>query len=310
MESFDLLHIILPPLESPFRRNKGDAMAEPECCQHELKQPIPQRNGTEKAKRITQWDPCLHNQPNAPLCRHAASLSRRKDMELHDCSTNDTEDEVDIGNFASSELKLLQNDDFQLQRLKAKKHVLAILKDWKEKMEFITPPENEVHSQKHFTISPGHQMEHGQIYDEYDISDDDLVMISRPKRRSRDNLRLACPFYVYDPEKCHQCLFTSDLRNISDVIEHLFQSHSRPCYCLNCYGIFDTQICRDNHVLNETCRRRAPGPLFGLSECQKSILLETETHFTDEISQWLFIWSIVFPDSCEPRLLYLEQGTG
>ncbi|KAF5631714.1 hypothetical protein F52700_6636 [Fusarium sp. NRRL 52700] len=192
-----LLHIILGYLESPFRRNKVEPMVEPEGCQHDLKQPIQQISDTREAKLTTQWDPCLHNQPNAPLRRHAAPLSPKHDMEPHYWSTNDTEDEDEIRNFSSSELKLVQNDDTQHYRLEPRKHRLATFKDWKEK-ESTTPPGNRLPTQKRFTAS------HGQIYDGSDISDDDLVVISRPKRRPRDNLHFACPFYVYDPEKCHQ----------------------------------------------------------------------------------------------------------
>ncbi|KAF5590935.1 uncharacterized protein FSUBG_10664 [Fusarium subglutinans] len=308
--SFGLLHIILQYLESPFRRNKVEAMAEPGCCQHDLKQSIRQRNDTGEARRTTQWDPCPPSQPNAPLHRHVAPLSPKHDMEPHYWSTSDTEDDDDMGNFSSSELKLIENDDLQFQGLEAKRHTIAMFRDCKEKRESIAPLENGLLPQTRFTPSPGQQITHGEIYDEYDISDDDLVVISRPMCRPKDNLHLACPFYLYDPEKCLQCLLTSDLQSIPDVIEHLFQSHSRPCYCINCYETFDTQICRDDHVLNEKCPRRTPGPLFGLSESQKSMLLETDTHRTSEKAKWLFIWSIVFPDSCEPCSPYLCQGAG
>ncbi|KAF5573389.1 hypothetical protein FPANT_12402 [Fusarium pseudoanthophilum] len=287
--SLGLLYIILQYLESPFRRKKAEAMTEPESCQHDRKQPIRPRNDIKEGKRTTQWDPCAHHQPYAPLPKHAAPLPPKDDMEPHYWSTNYTEDEDDIGNLSSSELKLIQND---------------------EKKESIAAPENGLPPQKGFRPSHGRQMTHGQAFDECNISDDDLVVISRPTHRPRENLHLACPFYVYDPEKCRQCRLASNLQNISDVIEHLFQSHSRPCYCINCYEAFDTQICRDDHVLSGKCQRRTPGPLFGLSESQKSMLLERDWHCTGEEAQWLFIWSIVFPDSQQPRSPYLGRGTG
>ncbi|KAF5250823.1 hypothetical protein FANTH_4014 [Fusarium anthophilum] len=294
--SFGLFYAILQYLESPFRRNKVEAMVEPECCQCDLEQQLRQRNGTGETKRNTKWDLYLQNQPNTPLRRHAAPLSPRHNMEPPHWSTNGREDEDDSANFSSSERKLFQ-------------HALAICKDWKEKSEPITPPENELPPQNRFTSTHGQQMTHGQIYDGYDISDDDLIAISRPTRRPRDNLHLACPFYVYDPKKCYQCLLGSDLRSISDAIDHLFRSHSRPLYCPKCYGAFDTQICRDDHVLKGKCQRRTPGPLFGLSESQKSMLLEIDTNCTDDKEQWLLVWSIVFPDSDQPHSPYLEQGT-
>ncbi|KAF5588392.1 hypothetical protein FPCIR_7150 [Fusarium pseudocircinatum] len=298
--SFGLLYIILQRLESFFRRKKAEAMAEPEGCQHDLKQPIRPRNDTKEAKHTTQWDPCPHKQPNAPSRKHAATLPPKHDMEPHYWSTDDTENEDDIQNLSSSDLKLIQNDDLQFQRLETKKHTHAT---------FITPPENRMPPQKRFTSSPRQQVTHEQVYDECDNSDDDIVVISRPTHRSRENLQLACPFYVYDSEKCRQCRLASDLQTVSDVIEHLFQSHSRPCYCINCYEAFDTLICRDDHVLNGKCQRRTPGPLFGLSESQKSMLLETDSQCTGDEAQWLFIWSIVFPDSQQPRSPYLGQNS-
>ncbi|KAF5983155.1 hypothetical protein FBULB1_3944 [Fusarium bulbicola] len=307
--SFGFLYIILQYLESPFRRKKAEAMAEPACCQHDLKQPIRPRNNIQEAKRTTQWDPCPHSQPNAPLRKLASPLPPKHDMEPHYWSTNDTKDEDDTGSRSSSELKLIHNDDLQFQRLEAKKHTRATFNDWKEKKESITPPENGMPLQNRFTTSHGQQMTHGEVFDECDISDDDLVVISRPTDRPKENLHLACPFYVYDPEKCHQCRLASDLQTVSDVIKHLFQSHSRPCYCINCYEAFNTQICRDDHVLNGKCQRHTPGPLFGLSESQKSMLLETESHCTGEEAQWLFIWSIVFPDSQQPRSPYLGENS-
>ncbi|KAF5633640.1 uncharacterized protein FTJAE_7065 [Fusarium tjaetaba] len=305
--SLGLLYIILQYIESPFRRRKAEAMAEPACCQRDLKQPIGPRNGIKEAKRTAQWDPCVHHQPYAPLRKLGAPLPPIHDMEPHYWSTNDTENEDDIGNLSSSETKRIQNDDLRFQRFEVKKHTRATFNDWKEKNESITAPENRLLPQKRFTTSHGQQMTRGQAFDECDISDDDLVVISRRTHRPRENLHLACPFYVYDPERCCQCRLASNLQDISDVIEHLFQSHSRPCYCINCYEAFDTQICRDDHVLSGKCQRRTPGPLFGLSESQKSMLLETDWHCTGEEAQWLFIWSIVFPDSQQPHSPYLGQ---
>ncbi|KAH7254221.1 uncharacterized protein BKA55DRAFT_567223 [Fusarium redolens] len=304
---FSLFYILFQHLKSCFRRNKVEAIGGPNCCQHhDFQQPYRRSTHTGETKRASagQCDPWLHNSPNAPLHWCAAPLSPRHDMESQCRSPNDTEDEKHVGDFSSSEHKLISTDDFQSQRLEVKTHALAVFKDWKERMEYITPPENGLLPQQRLKPSLG------QTYDEYDISDDDLAVISRPTRYFRAPFHLACPFYVYDPEKCHQCLLTSDLRSTADVIEHLFKFHSRPCCCLNCYETFDTQIRRDDHVLKEKCQERTPGPLFGLSESQKSMLLETDTHCNSEKTRWLCIWSIVFPDSREPVSPYLGQGSG
>ncbi|KAF5562981.1 hypothetical protein FPHYL_5406 [Fusarium phyllophilum] len=288
-------------------------MAQPDCCYYVFEQPNRQHQShLEDIKRDAygQYDPCPYSRPNAPLHWHAMPLSPRHDIEPHYWSTNDTEDEDDIGNFSSSEPKLIQNDDLQFQRLEAKKHALAMFKDWKENTEYIAPPENELPFQRRFRSSPRQSMADIKTNDEYDTSDDELVVISHPARRSKASFHLACPFYTYDPEKCHQCLLTGDLRSISDVSEHLFQFHSRPCYCMNCYETFDTQILRDDHVLNEKCEERTPGPLFGLAESQKAKLLDIDTHCSSEKACWFDIWSIVFPDSREPRSPYLDRGIG
>ncbi|EXK43743.1 hypothetical protein FOXG_18839 [Fusarium oxysporum f. sp. lycopersici 4287] len=290
-----------------------EAIADPNCCQNHFPEQSnrhPAYSGEAKHTSSSQWGPWLHNLSNAPLHGCATPLSPKHDIESQCWSTNDTEDEDEIGDFSLSDHSLALSDLSQSKRLEVKTYALAAFSDWKEKMEYITPPENALPFQQLFRPSSAQPMAHTQAVDESDISDDELVVISRPTRLSRAFFHLACPFYVYDPEKCHQCLLTGDLRSVEDLIEHLFQFHSRPCYCMNCYETFDTQIRRDNHVLNEKCKAHTPGPLFGLAESQKAILLEIDTHHTSEKSCWFCIWSIVFPDSWEPRSPYLDQGAG
>ncbi|KAI8406251.1 hypothetical protein FOFC_13720 [Fusarium oxysporum] len=71
------------------------------------------------------------------------------------------------------------------------------------------------------------------------------------------------------------------------MIEHLFESHSRPSYCATCYTTFDSLIARDTHVSDQNCQESAPDALIGLSEWQKvelMELMETNCDYMDEKS--------------------------
>ncbi|SCV37110.1 uncharacterized protein FFB14_06431 [Fusarium fujikuroi] len=311
--NLNLFYTLFRHLKSCFRASKMEASATPNYRQYHFSQQ-PARHSTypvePKNTRSIQWHLWPSIRVSAPLCGCDTPLSPKHDVGSPCWSTDDTEDGDEIEVFSSSEPNLVSSDYFQPLRLEIKMHTLAVFNDWKQKMEYITPPENGKPFQEHSEPSLEQSMVDIKIDEQFDTSDDELVVISRSARRFRASFHLACPFYVYDPEKCHQCLFTGDLRSISDVVEHLFQFHSRPCYCMNCYETFDTQIHRDDHVLHEKCQERTPGPLFGLAESLKAMLLEIDTRYSSERALWFDIWSIVFPDSWKPRSPYLDQGAG
>ncbi|KAK2697335.1 hypothetical protein QWA68_003577 [Fusarium oxysporum] len=278
------------------------------------KSPKPNRNPEEARTtmraRADQCDPCIGNEPNAPLRGCAAPLSLSNDMGFQYLSLEDTEDEDDIDDTQPGEQELVASGWLQTLRHEIRTYAFTMFKYWKDKMECIVPPEDGLHSPEPFGPSFVQPMMHTRADDEPDPSHEDLASISRPIH-STTSIHLACPFYVFDPEKCEQCLLKGDIRSIEDLVDHLFQCHSRLSYCPNCYETFGNLICRDNHVLRVKCQRRTPGPLFGLSERQKMLLMEIDT--TQGINQeavWFQIWSIVFPDAPEPRSSYLDRGTG
>jgi hypothetical protein len=271
--------------------------------------PSPAPTGDAKRTRADQCDSRVGNQPNAPRRGCAAPLSPRNDMGSQYLSPDDTEDEDDIDDIQPWDQELAASEWFQTKRFELKTHAFAMFREWKEKMEYIAPPEDGLPPPERFRPSLVPSMTHTRTDDEHDISDEKLAAISRPTR-SRALFPLACPFYVYDPEKCEKCLLQGDLRRIEDLVEHLFQCHSRPCYCPYCYETFDTQIRRDDHVLREKCQKRTPGPIFGLTESQKTMLLDIDTQFINQKALWFRIWSIVFPETMEPRSSYLDRGSG
>ncbi|KAI7760849.1 hypothetical protein LZL87_008061 [Fusarium oxysporum] len=262
-----------------------------------------------KRASADQCDPRVDHQPNAPLPGCAAPLSPRHNMGSQYSSLEDTEDEEDVDDIQLWEQELPASEWFQTLRLELKTNAFARFRVWKEKMEYIASPEDELHSPERFGPSFIQPMTHTRTGDEHDLSEEELASISRPTF-SAVFLYLACPFYVYDHEKCQECLLTSDLRSIEDLVEHLFQCHSRRCYCPHCYETFDSLISCDDHVLREKCQKRIPSPIFGLTESQKATLLDIDTQCIDQKALWFRIWSIVFPDTTEPRSWFLDRDPG
>ncbi|KAF4954477.1 hypothetical protein FGADI_5256 [Fusarium gaditjirri] len=258
-----------------------------------------------------QCDPCMGDRRNAPLHECVAPPPSGNDMGYQHLSLEETEDEDDIDDIQSVERELAASEWFQTLRLEIRTYASAMFRYWKDKMGYIEPPEDGLRSSEPFGPSFVQPTRHTRADDEQGPpSHEESAPISR-HIHSTASLHLACPFYVFDSEKCEQCLLKGDTRRTEDLVGHLFRCHSRLPYCPNCYETFGNLIHRDNHVLRKKCQKRTPGPLFGLSERQKMLLMEIDT--TQGISQdavWLRIWSIVFPDTPEPRSLYLDRGAG
>ncbi|KAF5710538.1 hypothetical protein FMUND_9462 [Fusarium mundagurra] len=257
-----------------------------------------------------QSDPCIGSDPNAPLRECVDSLSPSNDMSFQDLSSEGTEDEDHVDDIQPGEQELVASDWLQTLRHELTTYVLAMFRYWKDKMECRVPPEDGLHSPEPFGPSFEQPMMHTRADDEHDPFHEESASISRPIHPAK-SLHFACPFYVFDPDKCDQCLLKGDILSIEDLVDHLFRCHSRLTYCPSCYETFDGLISRDNHVLREKCQPRSPGPMFGLSEKQKVLLMEIDTaQGIDQEAVWFQIWSIVFPDTLEPRSSYLDRGTG
>ncbi|KAF5989243.1 hypothetical protein FCOIX_9 [Fusarium coicis] len=264
-------------------------------------------------KRISadQCDPWAGHHTNAPPPACVAPLSPGNDMNSQGSSLEDTEDEVDVDDIQQWEQELAASEWFQALILELKTCTFARFRIWTERLGSITATKEELHSSEPFESSFIQPMTHTGAGDDHDLNEDELASLSR-STSSAVFLYLACPFYIYDQERCRECLLTSDLRSIEDLVEHLFQCHSRPLYCPHCYEAFDSQISRDDHVLEEKCQKRIPGPLFGLTESQKVALLDADMddQCNDQEALWFRILSIVFPDTAEPRSWFLDRDPG
>ncbi|KAF5678862.1 hypothetical protein FDENT_8857 [Fusarium denticulatum] len=266
-----------------------------------------------EVKRISadQCDPWDGQQPNAPLPGCVAPLSPVHDMDSQCSSLRDTEDEVDVDDIQQWEQELAASEWFQALILELKTCAFARFRIWTERLGCITPTKEELHSPEPFESSFIQPMSYTGAGDDHDLNEDELASLSH-STSSAVFLYLACPFYIYDQEECRECLLTSDLRSIEDLVEHLFQCHSRLLYCPHCHETFDSQISRDDHVLEEKCQNSIPGPLFGLTESQKVMLLDVDidAQCADQEARWFRIWSIVFPDTTEPRSWLLDRDPG
>ncbi|EWZ77343.1 hypothetical protein FOXG_21482 [Fusarium oxysporum f. sp. lycopersici 4287] len=127
------------------------------------------------------------------------------------------------------------------------------------------------------------------------------------QQASKDSITLLAHFM---PEKYQQCLIKEGLDSIEKVINHLFRNHNRPLYCPSCRKTFETLIERDGHVLENVCKRNNEKLMEGLTESQKSRLIDKDQYDLGETTRWRLIWSTVLPDSEEPGSPYLDRGDG
>ncbi|CZR46173.1 uncharacterized protein FPRO_11620 [Fusarium proliferatum ET1] len=274
--------------------------------------PTPSLDAREvKQVNTGQCDPWADHQPNAPVPGCVAPLYPGHDMGSQRLSLEDTEDGDAVDDIQPWEQELAASEWFRTLVLELTTYTFEKFRIWKERLERISPIKDETSFSERFGPSFIQPATHKQTGDEYDLVREGLVSSSRPSS-SAVFLYLACPFYVYDHEQCRECLLTGDLRNIEDLVEHLFQCHSRLLYCPHCYETFESQISRDDHVLEEKCQKRVPSQIFGLSESQKVKLFDVdiESQCIDQQALWFRIWSIVFPDTMEPQSWLLDRDPG
>ena len=150
--------------------------------------------------------------------------------------------------------------------------------------------------------------------------DDEIVIVRRPKHI------LACQFYKRNPTKYLSCLTRADIRSVSDLAQHLWNSHRRPHFCPACFKEFETALVCDNHIRERSCSvRQAPQP-DGLSEEQiQELSLLVITPEITEVELWSSMWNIAFPKEqahtpylsgelesviCDLRRFWSERGEG
>ncbi|EXM14043.1 hypothetical protein FOTG_17529 [Fusarium oxysporum f. sp. vasinfectum 25433] len=193
------------------------------------------------------------------------------------------------------------------QEIKLQQRLREMFTRWSERVEYTTPPEDRLPPRKRSRTS---QWESGlPRVEEEDGSEDDFVLVSHSALR-RGFFHLACPFYIHAPDKHQLCLLQHDFSSIESLIKHLLRHHGKPLYCPTCRKAFETLIDRDNHTLENTCKRNDQVALDGLTEAQKARLMKNDQYYLGEIRRWQRIWSTVLPSAEQPRSPYLDRGDG
>jgi hypothetical protein len=130
--------------------------------------------------------------------------------------------------------------------------------------------------------------------------------LKRQKRHEGRHLRLACPFYKFDPvrhRRCHAHVLT---RN-SYVKQHLFRSHMQPIHCDICLSIWPDEEKLREHRRAQQCVKRAYIAPEGITSDQKRKLRSRlGSKNKSESDQWFELYAILFPDSQKPKSAYLD----
>ncbi|KAF5573390.1 hypothetical protein FPANT_12403 [Fusarium pseudoanthophilum] len=195
--------------------------------------------------------------------------------------------------------------------LEQKIHIQQLLRErfsrWADGVEYTAPPKDRLPPRKRFRTS---QWRSGLARaDEDNDSEEEFVVISHPTRR-QGFFHLACPFYIHAPDKHQKCLVEHDVSSIEALIKHLLRQHDKPLYCRTCWKTFETLIGRDNHVLENACKRIDQEASMGLTESQKVRLIKRDRYDLGEARRWRRLWSTVFPGREQPRSPYLDRNEG
>ncbi|CVK96837.1 uncharacterized protein FMAN_16151 [Fusarium mangiferae] len=243
------------------------------------------------------------NQCEKPELNDATTPSRSEGPPSNDddevISTNEQQQSRE-NSLSHSQMSLAQGTD--LQRL-----LRGRFSRWSDGVEYTAPPKDRLPPRKRFRTS---QWQSGlPRADEENDSEEEFVVISHAARRE-GFFHLACPFYIHAPDKHQKCLVQQDLFSIEAVIKHLLRYHDKPLYCRTCWKIFETLTDRDNHVLENACRRKDQETSIGLTESQKVRLIKRDRYDVGEARRWRRLWSTVFPGTEQPRSPYLDRDEG
>lgn len=171
---------------------------------------------------------------------------------------------------------------------------------WVSSARYTVPPADRLPPRKRLMTSD--LRSRSSLSEEMDPNDPQLVVISRVD----GYFHLACPFYIYKPDKHQGCLLQHDLQSVEDVIRHLQEFHMEPPYCPICYRVFENAMDRDNHVRGRSCQSRKVGDIEGIDERQKITLAKRDKWFLGEKERWLRLWNGIFPNVRLHRSPYLE----
>lgn len=133
----------------------------------------------------------------------------------------------------------------------------------------------------------------------------------------------ACPFYLYDRQRWHNCLRNYTLNRIVDVRLHLTRAHSLGPQCPICGEEFREGPAEDGsaedrfneHVQRQTCQSlpNPPPPRNGLTRDQfESVQAIAKRRNGRRASdpaaeKWFEIWDIIFPGTPHPFSPYIND---
>ncbi|KAJ4052259.1 hypothetical protein NW756_001694 [Fusarium oxysporum] len=243
-------------------------------------------------------------QCRSPRCHQVISLPSRSE---HCSSDESNESTIADEKIAAQHNSIPDNHLSPAQAIDLQQLLREEFSRWSDRIEYTAPPEGRLLPRKRFK---GLQWDSGlSRAEEEEDSEDEFVVVSHPEC-PKAFLHLACPFFINAPEQYQQCLFKDDFDSIETLIKHLLRHHNRPLYCPTCRKTFRTLIERDDHALENACKRNTKEELDGLTENQKAKLIKRDRYYLGEAARWRCIWSTVFPDSEQPQSPYLDNGNG
>ncbi|KAF4988252.1 hypothetical protein FGRMN_9876 [Fusarium graminum] len=128
----------------------------------------------------------------------------------------------------------------------------------------------------------------------------------RLKKQEESRLRLACPFYKYDPVRYRQC-HSKVLKRNSYVKQHLFRSHMQPIYCIRCMSTWPSDEKLREHLRTQRCEVREYIAPEGITPDQKQKLQSRlGGQNKSESDQWFELYAILFPGAQKPKSAYLD----
>ncbi|KAF4982266.1 hypothetical protein FZEAL_2052 [Fusarium zealandicum] len=143
---------------------------------------------------------------------------------------------------------------------------------------------------------------------EMDDDEDGLRESTKAKRCKKDDdarLRLACPFYKFDPIRYRGC-HAKVLKRNGYVKQHIFRSHMQPIHCERCLETLrDENALRDHRRRAEGCEIREYVAPDGITADQERELRGRGKQKT-ESEHWFEIYGVIFPGAQKPKSAYLD----
>ncbi|KAI1840465.1 hypothetical protein JX265_012856 [Neoarthrinium moseri] len=117
----------------------------------------------------------------------------------------------------------------------------------------------------------------------------------------------SCPYYKSNNIRYTDCLKTSELRTIHDVVQHLWLRHKQSPYCPVCFTTFEHMAARDQHIIARNCSPKSPVQIEGISNNQKWQIDSVMFQNKSQRNQWHDVWQFLFPKNPCPRSIYNDD---